>query len=159
MVPARIAVNPIAGFIEERAGELGFDPVGFASARPADRAQFLRGWLEAGYQGEMTWMARDPDRRIDPQRYFPPARSIVCVGVHYDSPEPSSLAGDTGRISRYAWGEDYHEVLQKRLFTLADSIRERFPEVQTRVAIDTAAVLEKPIAQHRCCPFAPGRCR
>lgn len=137
----------LRAFLTETARRLGFDEVGFARAAPAARADFLRDWLAAGYHAGMAWMARDPARRIDPRVHFPGAVSVVSLATNYHSPEPAATDPAAGRISRYARGDDYHEILRGRLEELARAIRERFPEVAARVAIDTSAVLEKPLAQ------------
>ncbi len=137
----------VASFVRERAREFGFDRVGFAAARPGPHAEFLETWLARGCQGTMDWLARDPERRADPRRWFPEARTVVALATNYWSPDPAPEDPATGRISRYAWGEDYHEVVKERLYRLADAIREHFPGVGTRVAVDTAAVLEKPLAE------------
>ncbi|MBI4616150.1 MAG: tRNA epoxyqueuosine(34) reductase QueG [Planctomycetes bacterium] len=137
----------LSAFIRETARELGFDEVGFAPATPPVRAEFLCEWLAAGYHAGMAWMARDPGRRIDPRVHFAGAVSVVSLAVNYHSPEPTATDSATGRISRYARGDDYHEVLKGRLEELARRVRERFPDVPARIAVDTSAILEKPLAQ------------
>ncbi len=131
--------------IRTKARALGFDKVGIARAGRAPRSEFLRAWLGEGYQGGMDYMARAPERREEPARLLPGAKAVVCVAKNYQSPGLHSSAPDVGRISRYAWGDDYHEVLGERLQDLR-----RFVESlggAAKVCVDTTAVLEKPWAQ------------
>lgn len=127
--------------IKSRARDLGFEQAGIARIGPLPRSEFLGEWLARAYQGEMGYMARDPERRADPARYDPGARSVVCVARNYYSgPRPSTTPSE-GVVSRYAWGRDYHEVLGERLGHLRDFIVSRGS--RARVCVDTSAVLEK----------------
>jgi len=127
--------------VKRRARELGFDQVGIAKVGPLPRAEFLGERLSRSYQGEMGYLARDPERRADPSRYDPGAKSVVCVALNYYSgPRPPTGPSD-GVISRYAWGRDYHDVLGDRLRDLRDFIASR--GAKARVCVDTSAVLEK----------------
>ena len=113
--------------------EVGFSRVGFARAhdRPEDLAR-LRAWLDAGMHGPMAWMAKDPARRCDPGLVVVGARSAVVLALDYDSDAPRSVdvlgrQGDaapagTGWISRYAWGDDYHLVAERRLRALTERV-------------------------------------
>ena len=131
----------LAAEIKARARELGFDQVGIARVGPLPRAEFLGEWLSRAYQGEMGYMGRDPERRADPARYDPGAKSVVCVAQnYYTGPRPATTLSD-GVVSRYAWGRDYHEVLGDRLGQLRDFIASR--GARARVCVDTSAVLEK----------------
>jgi len=127
--------------VKERARELGFEQVGIARVGPLPRAEFLGKWLARAYQGEMGYMGRDPERRADPSRYDPGAKSVVCVAQnYYTGPRPATEPSH-GVVSRYAWGRDYHEVLGERLDHLRGFIVSR--GVRARVCVDTSAVLEK----------------
>ena len=141
-------------WIEKRAYEVGFDAFGIAQALPTPRkAEFLQ-WLEAGYHADMTYLARDPERRADPRRVLPEARSIIVVGMNYRTEDPPQENGTpaakytpTGSVSRYAWGEDYHRVITGKLRTLCTSIREiAGSEVAARYYVDTGPLLERDIA-------------
>jgi epoxyqueuosine reductase len=104
-------------------------------------------WLRRGYQGAMGWMERDPTRRANPQAVLPDCRSIVSVGMnYYTSPLADERPGH-GRIARYAWGEDYHAVLQARLEQLELRIKALAPGAATRSYVDTGPVMEKAWAQ------------
>jgi len=127
--------------IKAKASHLGFEQVGVAAVGPLPRSEFLGEWLARTYQGEMGYMARDPDRRADPARYDPGAKSVVCVAQnYYTGPRPPPRPSEAV-VSRYAWGRDYHDVLGERLGKLRDFIVSR--GARARVCVDTSAVLEK----------------
>jgi len=93
----------------------------------------------------MHWMDRRFDQRTDPATYLPGARSVICAAVNYHVPLAQPPPGH-GRIARYALGDDYHVHMKRRLFVLADWLRERAPGSLTKVAVDTAPVLERELA-------------
>ncbi len=129
--------------IREEGLKLGFSAVGVAPAQPL-AGDLFREWLERGYQAEMAYMSRNPERRLDPTQVLPGARSVISVALlyrHYDRPAPR---GDhEGQISCYARGSDYHLVLQKKLEALVASINRLSPFSRNRVYVDTGPVLEK----------------
>jgi len=133
--------------IKSRAAELGFDLAGIAPAAPAAHREHFRRWLDEGLAGSMhPWLERRFEERTDPRVYLPGAQSIICVAANYFAPVPSTTAtppGQRGRIARYALGEDYHQVMMRRLHTLADWLRRQCPGARTRCAVDTAPVMEK----------------
>jgi epoxyqueuosine reductase len=127
---------------------LGIDLVGFAALDgPAPGAGRLAGWLAGGRHATMHWMARDPGRRADPRLLLEGAKTIVCAAMNYHTPARHAGVAAEGKISRYAWGDDYHDVLGKRLGRLLDLIRERHPAVHGKVYVDTGPVMEKAWAQ------------
>lgn len=131
--------------IKDKAKALGFEKAGIARVGAAPHGEFLREWLGRGFHGEMEYMARAPERRADPALLWPGARSVICVAKSYFVPEPVCRDPRAGRISRYAWGTDYHEVLSEKLRELV-----RFVEGlggRVKACVDTAAILEKPWAQ------------
>lgn len=133
--------------VTQMALELGFDLVGFAPAGPAPGASAFTDWLAAGYAGEMSYMARDPHKRLDPRRVLPGARTVVIVGASYDTlAVPHLILRDPGRgrIARYAWGADYHEILTPRLRILGERLAG-----ESRAYVDTGPVLERAWAE-RC---------
>jgi epoxyqueuosine reductase len=135
--------------LKAEAQRLGFDLVGIAPAVPPPRADTLHDWLEAGHAGEMAWLAKNAIRRADPRETVPEARSIVVCGVHYRTAEPDpALWNDParGQISRYAWGDDYHDILLPKLRQLQDWIEQRVGRSQIgRSYVDTGPVLERPV--------------
>lgn len=137
-----------ASTLKRLAGDAGFALCGVAEARPSDHAADFRAWLDAGKHGEMAWLADHVQTRLDPRALLPGARSVVCVADRLprpDRPPGTDAAVDhaEGRVARYAQISDYHKVLKKRLFRLADAMRERWPDQQHRVCVDTAPIMER----------------
>ncbi len=134
--------NPAAlkNALKKEAEQLGFSLCGVA---PVDaevgREYFLR-WIAEGRHGDMAWMARNPERRADPASLLPEARSIICVGINYYQSEPDRR----GRIAKYALGNDYHNLLMKKLKELCRWLC--LQGGKNKPYIDTGPVLEKPIA-------------
>jgi epoxyqueuosine reductase len=120
---------------------LGLDACGITTADPARYAEFYQQWMNDGKAGEMQWLARDPERRTDPGKVLPGARSIIVTGLNYWQPQPKGR----GRIARYALNEDYHHVLLEKLETLAGELTG--DGVLSKVYVDTGPVLEKPLAE------------
>jgi epoxyqueuosine reductase len=136
--------------IKEKAYELGFDLAGIAPASRASHADAYASWVDAGFAATMGYMARDVTRRQDPRHVLPGARSVIVVGLSYFVLDPpADLWNDPsrGRIARYAWGMDYHEVMAPRLHQLAEFIaRQTRRGVQSRAYVDTGPVLERDFA-------------
>ncbi len=129
---------------------LGFEAVGFTSAAlPNTAREGLKVFVEGGYHGDMAWMETRMAERGDPQMLWPAARSILCLGMNYGPSEnPLSLLPQKSRgaISAYAQKRDYHDVLKKRQRQLASWIAKEF-NCEVKIFIDTAPVMEKPLAQ------------
>jgi epoxyqueuosine reductase len=133
--------------IRAEALALGFDAVGFAAAHLADAARAdLAEFLARGYHGEMDWLADKADRRGDPQRLWPAAKTVVVLGMNYGAGPDEAAGNDRGIVSVYARGRDYHDTVKKRLKRLGRWIAERWPS-DLKVFVDTAPVMEKPLAQ------------
>jgi epoxyqueuosine reductase len=142
-----VSRQELTRFVRAEAGRLGFDLVGITSADPLEAAQFHARWIANGYAGDMTWLGRNLDKRTDPRQLVPGARSVICLGMYYD-PAPAAAGGAlTGRIARYARGDDYHDLIKSRLAELWDSFRTRAGhDVGGRYYVDTAPVLERELA-------------
>jgi epoxyqueuosine reductase len=98
------------------AGELGFDSCRIAACSPPAHAEEFRDWLDESAHGEMEYMARGEEKRRDPQKVLPGAKSIIVLAMNYFQGEAAHrIAATTGRIARYAWGDDYHEVIEAKL--------------------------------------------
>lgn len=133
--------------IKAYAKELGFDVVGIAPVKLPVHADFYVEWLRKGYAGEMGYMGRTEEKRRDPRRFLPWARSVVSLAVNYATPfEEPREQGARGWISRYAWGEDYHEVLKAKMEKLLKRIQEEAPEVEGKTFVDTSPILERELA-------------
>jgi epoxyqueuosine reductase len=130
--------------IKDRALAEGFDKVGVVRAEALQReAKLLSEWLDRGYHGEMQWLAREPEKRADPTRLFAPARSVVVVALNYYTPHQHSNESQTGKVSRYAWGDDYHNVVGDKLRALLDWIRLEEPAVEGKVCVDIQPMMDK----------------
>ncbi len=130
--------------IKERALLEGFHKVGIVRAEAlVAEAPRLKEWLARGYHGEMSWLARDVEKRLDPRAVFPQARSIVVVALNYYTPDQHHEDISTGKVSRYAWGDDYHDVLKTKLESLLAWIREQAPEAAGKVCVDIQPVMDK----------------
>jgi epoxyqueuosine reductase len=128
--------------------EAGFDRAGIASAdAPAELAHFAD-WIAAGAAGTMTYLTDQADRRASLKTAFPWARSILCVALQYDTPAPYSTeaARDSGWIARYAWGDDYHDVMKVMLERLRERLRTELGPMETRVYADTGPIVERAYA-------------
>jgi epoxyqueuosine reductase len=130
--------------IKQKAYSLGFNKTGIV---PADaltaEGQNLREWLARGFQGRMDYMARNPQQRSDPRLLMPSAKSVVCVALNYFRPEPHLDSADAGKISRYAWGDDYHDVLREKLKALLAWIKDERPDVEGKLCVDTSPMMDK----------------
>ncbi len=135
--------------LASEARTLGFDAIGIADPAAIDGARVkLEAFLEAGAHGEMEWLADNPARRADPRVMWQDVRSVIMLGMNYGPDEnPMTILGQRSHaaISVYARGDDYHDLIKKRLKQLARwLIAEAGGEV--KVFVDTAAVMEKPLA-------------
>jgi epoxyqueuosine reductase len=127
---------------------LGFDLIGITSAAPLAHAGRLHAWVAQGFAGEMGYMSRDVERRVDPSRVLPDVRSIIVLGMnYYTSPAVPAASPGSGWIARYAWGQDYHTALGDKLKALVAFIREiEGADVQARWYVDTGPILERELA-------------
>jgi epoxyqueuosine reductase len=134
--------NQHTSLIKKWALELGFDHCGIARAeRLDDDARRLETWLRQGMQGTMQYMENHFDLRIDPSRLVPGAKSVITLLLNY-FPAEQQPAG-APRVARYAYGQDYHEVIRAKLNTLLARIREKIGEIDGRGFVDSAPVLER----------------
>lgn len=144
--------------LKAEARRLGFALVGIARAEHMDpEARRLESWLSAGRHGgetgAMPWMAGHFEKRVDPRVLVPGARSVVSVAHTYLAPRPApladaeALAAGVGKVSRYAWGDDYHDVLKAKLAELFDWLDQRTGGAGGRAFVDSAPVMDKAWAQ------------
>ncbi len=137
--------------IKAEAQRLGFSLVGVTTPDPPPHAAFYERWLAEGRHGSMGYLAeeRARARRADPRQILPECRSILVLGIPYDSPRPlEGEPGTTGRVAAYAWGEDYHLALAGKLSALAAFIEtEAGRPVPNRWYTDTGPILERDLAQ------------
>lgn len=135
--------------LETQARTLDFDLFGIAAVRPSGRGEFLKAWLAGGKAGEMGYLARTAEKRIDAEKVLPGARAVIVVAQSYFTGSlPDETRNDPARgvIASYAWGSDYHDVILPKLETLAVFLREKIPDAQTRCYVDSGPVMEKEYA-------------
>jgi epoxyqueuosine reductase len=130
--------------VKAKALELGFQAVGIAPAEALiEERQRLEEWLRRGFHGEMPYLARDTEQRTNLQKIFPEARSVVVVAMNYYTPHQHDEDGNFGRVSRYAWGDDYHEVVGEKLRELRNWIKQQWPEAEGKVCVDIQPLMDK----------------
>jgi len=155
--------------IKAQANELGFDAVGITRVSPPSPTtapscdhttqasnplpiterlwKRLTHWLEQRFHGTMAWMERDPQRRSDPTKVLPGCQSMIVVGMNYYTDHISDESNKAGRVARYAWGKDYHDLIKRQLKQLEQYLHRKIPEIQTRSYVDTGPIMEKAWAQ------------
>ncbi len=166
-------MNSLTEKIRQFALGIGFDLVGFTPADPLPQdEQALQAWLSAGYAGEMAYMARDPSRRANPKQILPEAKTIICLALNYypgdhaeikieseDQPASGGLPAGArgvggggphqikGRISRYAWGKDYHQVIEEKLDLLEAFLQDEADRpLKIKQYVDYGPILERAYA-------------
>src|SRR3954471_5622974 len=144
--------NDVTGSeIKTRARELGFDACGIAPAADHAELKFYREWLDRGYAGEMAYLHRTADRRADVRQVIPSAQTVIVTATVYNTDRPySTECADPERahIARYAWGDDYHDVIGRRLDALIAWMHEQHPEpFEAAPYVDTGPVQERAYAQ------------
>jgi epoxyqueuosine reductase len=139
-----VTKSELTAAIKRRALDLGFEKAGIARGGPlVDEGDRLREWLDRGFAGSMGWMERTAEKRADPRLHLESVRSVVCVAANYYTPHEHLGVPGTGKVSRYAWGDDYHDVVGDRLRALLVSIRELVPDVEAKIAVDSSPVMDK----------------
>ncbi|MDG1249948.1 MAG: tRNA epoxyqueuosine(34) reductase QueG [Gammaproteobacteria bacterium] len=138
--------------IQEWAQQLGFNHVGIADTNLDEHEAYLLRWLDKGHHGDMGYMAKHGQMRSKPNQLLPGTLRIISVRMDYYPPrtrDPIAVLEDSdlAYISRYTLGRDYHKVLRKRLQKLADKIQDEVGEFGYRAFVDSAPVLEKPLAE------------
>lgn len=124
--------------------EAGFDRVRIARAEKLESADArFREWLARGFHATMTWMEREPEKRSDPQLIFPAARSVAVFLQNYYTPHRHS---SPGKVSRYAWGDDYHNVLREKMETVLSELQTLDAKIEGKICVDTSPIMEKPWA-------------
>jgi epoxyqueuosine reductase len=130
--------------IKSKALELGFHKVGIAKAERLDIESIrLEDWLWRDYHASMDWMEKNLEKRVDPCEIVPDAQSVISVAINYYAPPAHNPNDDEGKISRYAWGEDYHIHVTKRIQALFECIKQIEPTFDGRYYVDTGPVMDK----------------
>ena len=149
---AELDLEAIKRNLRARARELGFDALGVSGIELAEDERRLEEWLAAGYHGVMSYMARHGTKRSRPAELVPGSVRAICVRMNYwptEAREPFAALADaeSGYVSRYALGRDYHKVMRGALARLAEELAERIGSYGYRVCVDSAPVLEKALAR------------
>lgn len=147
IIESESAFNPneASARIKDLAHQIGFHRVGLVRAESLnDESLRLQQWLARDLHGEMKWMARDPEGRANPRRLFPAAKSVVVVALNYYTAHEHDVArADSGKVSRYAWGDDYHDIVGEKLRELLVLVKECWPEVDGKVCVDIQPMMDK----------------
>jgi epoxyqueuosine reductase len=140
---------PVAERVKGVALALGFDRAGIARLEPTRESAFFADWIARGHHGEMAYLARNLEKRVDPSTLFEGARSALVVALVYDSQRNSDPHSGHARIARYAGGDDYHDVMLERLRAVGDALEPLAGRrVRWRAYVDTGPVLERVLAAH-----------
>ncbi|MBE0538144.1 MAG: tRNA epoxyqueuosine(34) reductase QueG [Ignavibacterium sp.] len=128
----------------DKAKQLGFDLVGFAQADSlVEETKKLKTWLAKGYQASMGYMEKNPHKRKDVKEILPNAKSIISLALNYYIPDNYTNEKDKGKVSRYAWGKDYHLVIWQKLDELETMLKEIDSEFESISYVDTGPVMDK----------------
>lgn len=131
-------------WVIQKAYELGFSFVGFSEAQfLEDQAPGLESWLNQNYHGSMAYMANHFDKRLDPRRLVEGAKTVISVLFNYYPAERLDESADALKISKYAYGEDYHDVMKKKLHALMQAMQEKLGDFAGRAFVDSAPVMDK----------------
>ncbi|MDA0986873.1 MAG: tRNA epoxyqueuosine(34) reductase QueG [Bacteroidetes bacterium] len=134
--------------IKSIALDIGFSKVGITSANiDENEIQNLNEWFNKKYDASMSWMHKSFEKRIDPKKILPNVKSIICVALNYYTNFEHSTDLKAGKISRYAWGTDYHLVMEKMLKKFKIEIEKLAPESKNKIYVDTGPVMEKYFSQ------------
>ncbi|MBK7630819.1 MAG: tRNA epoxyqueuosine(34) reductase QueG [Ignavibacteriales bacterium] len=130
--------------VSEKAKQLGFDLVGFAKTDLLeDETEKLQQWLDKGYQAGMNYMEKNFHKRKDVKQILPNAKSVISLALNYYTPEQHSHKKHKGKVSRYAWGKDYHLIIWQKLDELEAMLKEIDPKFESLSYVDTGPVMDK----------------
>lgn len=139
-----IATVSPKNIIIQEAKKIGFSELGFAKYRTLfHEIQHYNKWINSGFNADLNWMKKNIDKRLDPALIVDNPKTIVVTAFNYNSDYYHSAEPNKGKISRYAWGDDYHDILLPKLRTLESKIKEIYPNSNSRSYVDTGPVLER----------------
>ena len=145
--PCLMNDNSLTAALKQEAARLGFDLAGATPAASPPRIDRFKRWLADGHAGQMGYLADRAEAYEHPRHVLDGARSILVLGANYRTVEPVPPEPGEGKVSRYAWGTDYHGLIRRRLHRLADLHRRLVPEARVRGVVDTAPLPEREFAQ------------
>ncbi len=131
--------------------EMGFERCGIASAGAIERGDYYRRWLKLGRAGTMEYLHRHQEERTDATKLLPDAKSVIVCALNYHQPDPPAVDESdgqaTGQVAMYAWGDDYHKVIKRKLFGIMDRLRAEVADpFEAKACVDTAPILEREYA-------------
>ncbi len=130
--------------IREEAKKLGLFKIGFSKPEEIKKeGELFKKWIDDGFCSEMDWMKNNIEKRINPKILYPKVKTIISTAVNYFSDNRKKNMPETGKISRYAWGEDYHIIVREKLINLLDFIKKEYRNADGRIFVDSAPVMEK----------------
>lgn len=128
----------------DSAKDIGFQLIGFSKADKLGKEfRNLETWLKMGYQGGMSYMERNSEKREDVAKILPGAESVISLGLNYYTPETYENRNNAGKISRYAWGKDYHLIIWEKLDKLIKDFKKIDPNFEAKSYVDTGPVMDK----------------
>ncbi len=131
-------------FVIEKAKQIGFDLVGFARVEELkNETEKLNEWLKLGYHAGMNYMSRNLEKRKNVKNIISSARSVISLGLNYYTDESHSNTSSKGKISRYAWGKDYHLIIWNKLDKLIEELKNVEPDFEAVSYVDTGPVMDK----------------
>jgi epoxyqueuosine reductase len=151
MEPTAAAAAISSDQVKAHAAAAGFDLCGIAPASDFPELHYLREWLERGYHGEMHYLARNADRRADVRAVLSEARAVIMLGTVYNTDRPYSTEVEdpsAAAIARYAWGDDYHDVIGRRMSDLLAALERATGPFQAKAYVDTGPVQERVYAKY-----------
>ena len=135
-------------YIKDKATEIGFEKIGITKATATkDEKVRLEKWIKNNHHGSMLWIEKRKDERGNIFNYFKEVKSVISIGVNYYSGYDQDQIKSNSKFSNYAWGEDYHDIIKSKLYTLLNDITANYPDIKGIVCVDTSPIMEKVWAQ------------
>ena len=135
-------------YIKDKATEIGFEKIGITKATATkDEKVRLEKWIKNHHHGSMSWIEKRKDERGNIFNYFKEVKSVISIGVNYYSGYDQDQIKSNSKFSNYAWGEDYHDIIKSKLYTLLNDITANYPDIKGIACVDTSPIMEKVWAQ------------
>ena len=135
-------------YIKDKATEIGFEKIGITKATATnDEKVRLEKWIKNNHHGSMSWIEKRKDERGNIFNYFKEVKSVISIGVNYYSGYDQDQIKSNSKFSNYAWGEDYHDIIKSKLYTLLNDITANYPDIKGIACADTSPIMEKVWAQ------------
>ena len=135
-------------YIKDKATEIGFEKIGITKATATnDEKVRLEKWIKNNHHGSMSWIEKRKDERGNIFNYFKEVKSVISIGMNYYSGYDQDQIKSNSKFSNYAWGEDYHDIIKSKLYTLLNDITANYPDIKGIACVDTSPIMEKVWAQ------------